>query len=144
MVNGNGKEQWKNSDNLTSYEPGQSGNLNGRPKGAKDGIRARLIRQLKKMAPEKVIEKLQEKGIKWTSKTNAGVIAAILVHYAETGNMAAMKMVLDQTEEPLGKDGGDVNVSIDNRTASKVDELRMAFAECEAGPANRIAAEGEE
>lgn len=105
-------------DNLIPYEPGQSGNPAGRPKGAKDGIRAQMGRILKSKAPEKLIKALGDKGLAMGDGNFADVLAARAITKAATGDVAALRYVSEQTEKALpkpfehtGQDGGPIEVA---------------------------------
>ena len=134
--NGTGEQRANSAAirNLTPYKPGQSGNPNGRPKGAKDGIVACLRRELKKRAPDKALKRLEEMGLNLRGKTNAHVIAAILTTASTEGREKALRMVLEYTEpkprqalELTGADGGPVQVTVEDaraRLTTLVDRLR--------------------
>ena len=91
--------------NLTPYnfKPGQSGNPKGRPKGAKDGLRAYINRALKKDARPEILELLKNKGVDLDSGSNSAVIAFALIKTAQAGDVSAIRLIFDQTEVPLPK-----------------------------------------
>lgn len=64
------------------FEPGQSGNPDGRPKGAKDGLKARVRAYLRKKPDAQLGEVLQEFGIDIEDRTNADVLADLFVRRA--------------------------------------------------------------
>ncbi len=102
--NGNGSEHSGNKANtsgLIPYEPGQSGNPAGRPKGAKDGLRATLRRRLKSAPEGMMIDALRVLGIDAKDKKNADVLVDVLMYKISGGDMQALKLAFDQTEEPL-------------------------------------------
>ncbi len=89
--------------NLTPFKPGQSGNSKGRPKGAKDGLRARLNRILDKNARPEILDLLKKRGVSLSSKSNRAVIAFALIKAAQAGDVSAIRLIFDQTEVPLPK-----------------------------------------
>ena len=102
------------------WHPGQSGNPKGRPKGAKTGLRARLVRILDQEAEKDTLAVLKAKGIKLKDKDNAEVIAFVLTREAIKGNIPAIKEIVDMTEIPLPRDvnlTGDFTVNIGGKDA---------------------------
>ena len=101
-----------NPENLIPHEypPGVSGNPNGRPKGAKTGLRARLVQELNKAGDGDILKKLGSLGVELTDNDVAGVIAYVVARKAQRGDMNAVKLIADQTELPHPKD---VNLSGD-------------------------------
>jgi urease gamma subunit len=93
-----------NPENLTNFKPGQSGNPNGRPKGAKTGLRARLIQELAKDGDSDILAKMEKLGIKLNDNDVAAVIAHVVARKAQRGDMNAVKLIADQTELPHPKD----------------------------------------
>ena len=91
--NGNG--------NLVPFPKGQSGNPAGRPKGAKDGLRATLRKRLKSAPEGMMIDMLKVLGVDPKDKQNADVIIDVLLYKVAQGDMQALKLAFDQTEEPL-------------------------------------------
>ena len=89
---------------LGTWAPGQSGNPKGRPKGAKTGLRARLIRQLELEGDIDVVKILEASGKKLEVGDAAEVIAAVAMRKAQRGDKDMIKIVADQTEAPLPKD----------------------------------------
>ena len=83
------------------FKPGQSGNPNGRPKGAKDGLRAHLIRQLQKKAHPGIIELVEELGVDLENPTNAAALSVLLLDSSAKGDIRAAKLIADLTEIPL-------------------------------------------
>ena len=96
-------ERPQNKHLAPRFVKGKSGNPSGRPKGLKDGIRARLNRLLRKQAPDKVIAQLRKQGIDVEEGSFAEALAAVLSVRALQGEAPAMKMLLEQTEVPLPK-----------------------------------------
>lgn len=88
-----------NKDGLIPWKPGESGNPAGRPKGSKDGLRAHLRRYLLKHPEAQLKDILARFDIK--DGTIAEGLTRVLLHKAASGEDAALKMVFDQTEEPL-------------------------------------------
>ena len=81
-------------DKLTQWQPGQSGNPAGRPKGSKDGIDAHCRRLLTKdLSFSKIKDKLKAKGIDLEDETNAEAISVVLVLKALTGDLKAIEML---------------------------------------------------
>ena len=95
-----------NAHNLVpfNYKPGQSGNPKGKPVGAKMGVRAHLNRILAKKLPGNVIDMLKAKGLELDDKTYGEVIAYVLAVKAAEGDLAAARLITDQTEVPMNKD----------------------------------------
>jgi len=101
----------------SKWAPGQSGNPKGRPVGAKTGLRARLGQMLDKMAEPDILKVLEAKGINLASNDNAAVIAHVVGREAIKGNMQAVKIIADQTEQPHPRDlnlSGDVTIVMDD------------------------------
>ena len=97
-------EEHRGSSNLTPpFKSGKSGNPKGRPKGAKDGLRARLNRILDKNARPEILELLKKRGVNLASKSNSAVIAFALIKAAQAGDVSAIRLIFDQTEMPLPK-----------------------------------------
>ncbi len=120
--NGSSEQHGNRGDpngNLTPFQfaPGESGNPAGRPKGAKDGLRATLRKRLKS-APEGMMEDmLKVLGIDAKDKQNADVIVDVLFYKIATGDIQALKLAFDQTEEPLKHtlDLGDSSIKHEHR-----------------------------
>jgi hypothetical protein len=119
-----------NDENLTPFQPGQSGNPDGRPQGAKDGLRVRLARSLQKDSHPKLIERLKEKGVILNDNTHAEVISEVLIRAAEKGDMVAIKQVFLETELPIPREHKlDHSGSIDtNGGLSRLDRILEDFA----------------
>jgi len=83
------------------WQPGQSGNPTGKPKGTTDSVRARLRRFLRKNAPAQAVAKLRAAGVEIDDGTVAEVLADVLALKAMGGDVQAIKEVNAQTEEPL-------------------------------------------
>ena len=82
-------------DKLTQWQPGQSGNPAGRPKGSKDGIDAHCRRLLAKdLSFPQIKDKLKAKGIDLEDGTNAEAISVVLVLKALTGDLKAIEMLV--------------------------------------------------
>jgi len=93
-----------NQANLTPWKPGESGNPNGRPKGRKTGLRARLLQALDREGDDQILKKLDDFGVKLDDPDVAGVIAYVLAKRAQQGNLHAIKIIVEQTELPHPKD----------------------------------------
>lgn len=89
-----------NNGNLQSFEKGQSGNPNGRPKGSRN-VSTVLARMLDEIAPDIVIEKsyLRQIAKNIRKPTYADAAAARLLHEAVVeGEAWALREMLDRTE----------------------------------------------
>ena len=93
-----------NEQNLVLWKPGVSGNPNGMKPGTKHGIRAHLNRILAKKLPGNVIDMLKAKGLELDDKTYGEVIAYVLAVKAAEGDLAAARLITDQTEVPMNKE----------------------------------------
>ena len=102
---GNGRngssEHSGNTDGLIPWKPGQSGNPAGRPPGAKDGLRATLRKRLKSAPEGMMADVLKTFKIDPKDKQNADVIVDVLMYKIAGGDIQALKLAFDQTEEPL-------------------------------------------
>ena len=79
---------------LNQWQPGQSGNPAGRPKGSKDGIDAHCRRLLAKdLSFSQIKNELKAKGIDLEDETNAEAISVVLVLKALTGDLKAIEML---------------------------------------------------
>ena len=79
---------------LNQWQPGESGNPAGRPKGSKDGIDAHCRRLLTKdLSLLQIKDKLKAKGIDLEDGTNAEAISVVLVLKALTGDLKAIEML---------------------------------------------------
>ena len=79
---------------LNQWQPGESGNPAGRPKGSKDGIDAHCRRLLAKdLSLLQIKDKLKAKGIDLKDGTNAEAISVVLVLKALTGDLKAIEML---------------------------------------------------
>ena len=79
---------------LNQWQPGESGNPAGRPKGAKDGIDAHCRRLLTKdLSFSQIKNKLKAKDIDLEIGTNAEAISVVLVLKALTGDLKAIEML---------------------------------------------------
>ena len=100
--NGNGSSEHRhNTDGLIPWKPGESGNPAGRPKGAKDGLRATLRKRLKSAPEGMMADVLKTFQIDPKDKQNADVIIDVLMYKIAGGDIQALKLAFDQTEEPL-------------------------------------------
>ena len=101
------RERTVGNGNLKPFKPGQSGNPLGRPIGAKTGLRARITRLLDKEASPDILKSLKAEGIELEDRDNAEVIAHVLNREAQKGNLQAIKLIAEYTEDggsdPLGR-----------------------------------------
>ena len=80
---------------LNQWQPGQSGNPAGRPKGSRDGIDAHCRRLLAKdLSFSQIKNELKAKGIDLEDETNAEAISVVLVLKALTGDLKAIEMLV--------------------------------------------------
>ena len=86
------------------FEPGVSGNPNGRPVGAKTGLRARLMRIMDQEISPDLLEQLRLKGISLEDKDHAELIAILLKNLALKSDLQAIKLIFEQTESPMPKE----------------------------------------
>lgn len=114
------------SEHLIPFKPGQSGNPAGRPKGCKNGLRAQLLR-LVKNAPTGSLKKVAEEYGIGDAATVAQVIVAVLSARGAGGDLQAIKLMFEQTEEPL-KTTVDLQTS-DGPIGISITEMRRKFAE---------------
>lgn len=140
--NGDGpSEQHQNSpdpDWLKAFEfkPGQSGNPAGRPKGAKDGLRATLRKRLKSAPEGMMADVLKTFQIDPTDKQNADVIIDVLMYKIAGGDIQALKLVFDQTEEPLkravelsGEGGGPIELQVSDARNRLMEDITRGLEE---------------
>ena len=79
---------------LNQWQPGESGNPAGRPKGSRDGIDAHCRRLLAKdLSLLQIKDKLKAKSIDLEIGTNAEAISVVLVLKALTGDLKAIEML---------------------------------------------------
>lgn len=86
------------------WEPGESGNPNGRPKGSKDGPRAQFNRLLRQDANPELLKKFAKKLGETDDKTNATLMAHVLFTLILKGDIAAIKEGFAQAELPHPRD----------------------------------------
>ena len=80
---------------LNQWQPGESGNPAGRPKGSKDGIDAHCRRLLTKdLSFSQIKNELKAKGIDLEIGTNAEAISVVLVLTALPGDLKAIEMLV--------------------------------------------------
>jgi hypothetical protein len=101
---GNTEETPGQANLKAPWKPGQSGNPQGRPVGAKTGLRARLIQMLDQDTEDDILKILEAKGVKLGDKDKAAVISTVVGREAMKGNMQAVKIIAEQTELPHPKD----------------------------------------
>jgi len=106
------------------FKSGKSGNPKGRPKGAKDGLRAYINRILRKDARPEILELLKKKGVDLDNGSNSAVIAFALIKTAQAGDVSAIKLIFDQTEVPLPK-----QVDLSSSIPLTVEQKRKIAAE---------------
>jgi len=100
-VNGPGRE-------LTQFKPGEISNPNGRPKGSKDSLKAKVRRLLRTRAPSEVEKILKNYGYEPDSPTYADAVAIVAVHQAMQGEVPAIKLLKEMDEDnntPIPQDG---------------------------------------
>ena len=85
------------------WEPGESGNPNGRPKGSKDGPRAQLNRLLKQDANPELLKKFAKKLGDMDCKTNGDLMAQVHFALILKGDMSAITEAYAQVELPHPK-----------------------------------------
>ncbi len=86
------------------WKPGESGNPNGRPKGAKTGPRAKLKQWMEKATPPEILKKYEKYGLSFSDDaTNADVVIEVLGIKAFKGEDFALKLLFDQLESTLPK-----------------------------------------
>ena len=79
---------------LNQWQPGESGNPAGRPKGSRDGIDAHCRGLLAKdLSFSQIKNELKAKGIDLEDETNAEAISVVLVLKALTGDLKAIEML---------------------------------------------------
>ena len=88
---------------LTQYhfKPGESGNPAGREKGHKYSLRAVLRGALNSKGYKFAIKRMKDLGIDMTDGTHGDLIAAILLHKAEGGDMEAIREIIKLVERPF-------------------------------------------
>ena len=84
------------------WEPGKSGNPKGLKPGSKNGLKARLRRLMDKETHGDILKMFAEKGIELEDKDNAEAIAHILNRSALKGNLQAIKLIADCTDDDSG------------------------------------------
>lgn len=80
------EEQWKKEDNLKPFQPGQSGNPEGRQKGTKN--MSTILKEMLELETE-------VEGVRMTYKD---AIIKKLIKKSNAGNMKAIQEVFDRTE----------------------------------------------
>jgi hypothetical protein len=105
-------------ENVKPYEfkPGQSGNPNGRPKGARSA--RDIYKRVGDMAvPDIVIAKLKEEGIDVEGKTMDEFIAYVTAARSALGNIAALRVY---NERRFGNEDVNINKKLDISGTSSV------------------------
>jgi Family of unknown function (DUF5681) len=106
-----------NTQNLKSYRKGQSGNLNGRPKGSRN-VSTVLVEMLGEIAPTVIMDESFIKEIARTRKkaTIAEAVAARIIYQGVViGDSWALRELLDRTE-------GKAKQIVDIRTSERLDD----------------------
>ena len=119
-----------NPENLNPpWEKGQSGNPDGRPKGAKDGLRAAFMRDIRKDAPADMVAYIRAKGIDIESGANTDIISLAIVRSACKGDIESVKTILKETELPIPREHKvEHSGNIDhNGGLSRLDEILADF-----------------
>jgi len=84
---------------MRPWEPGQSGNPDGRPKGSKDGLQAKVRRLLRTRASSEVKAILDKYGYSVDDPTYADAISIVTVYQALQGDIAAIKLLKEMDED---------------------------------------------
>ncbi len=99
------------------FKPGQSGNSNGRPRGAKDGPTARMLRVLRRTAQGREAGDLKRAKLISERAQVGDVVAAVIVQKAVRGSSQHARIVMDFTEpkptqlhQVTGADGGPIQL----------------------------------
>lgn len=103
-------------ENLKMWKPGQSGNPAGKKPGTRNSLRTRMKHMLQKEPCIEVLEKLREMGIDLEHRDNAEAIAYAAGFAAAMGDMKAVKMISEITDEPFARDlnlNADFNIVMD-------------------------------
>lgn len=91
----------------TQFQPGQSGNPEGKEKGCQNSLRTVLKHALQRGGYKSAIEAMRQRGVDMHDGTHADLIAAMMLWQAEHGNLEAAKEIFKQTEQPLQRDPGE-------------------------------------
>jgi len=89
--------------NLNPIKKGEVRNPKGRPLGSKNGIRSRLQALLKKNPKADFADLVKDKKLNLKGADNAEALALVLLRSALLGDLRAIDMALEQTEEALPK-----------------------------------------
>ena len=137
---------WKEG-RAKEFKAGESGNPAGRPKGAKDGLRAQLRRLLKSKAPPQAIAKLKASNIDCGEDTMGAAIMGVLSAKALSGDLGAIKEVVKQTEKAIPAISMSANVEkedldpyIDSESQSNGDKPKASHTNALSPNATEIAA----
>lgn len=98
-----GKDRSLENLKLGRWEKGESGNPDGKIPGTKNGLRSCFSQILAKEAPIDFIRALEAKGIDLEDRHLAEVIAYVTAFEAMKGNIQAVKLIIEQTEDPIPK-----------------------------------------
>ena len=110
------------------WEPGESGNPKGRPKGAKDGIAARLRRVLRQKATQAMLARIRGLGLDPEDATVEQALACSMVANAIEGDVQAAKVVLDRTDGPVVAIL-DISATVETTSTVTITEMRRKLGE---------------
>ena len=108
------------------WKKGKSGNPAGRPKGSKDGLRACLKRKLRAAAPDELKAIVNQFGMEDPASV-ADALVTRLISDAANGGQAAIRLCLEQTEQPQSARGLDAPPVTINLIAPPAPALDAVF-----------------